>query len=114
MNPKISDLEETSGYLTFNIENIDNCLINSLRRVILSDIPLLVFRSFPENENKIYIEKNTSRHNNEILKQRLGCIPIHIDDIDFPYEDYQIENKRLKWKGSFDLETSYNLVFISR
>jgi DNA-directed RNA polymerase subunit L len=91
MNPKISDLEETSGYLTFYIENIDNCLINSLRRVILSDIPLLVFRSFPENENKIYIEKNTSRHNNEILKQRLGCIPIHIDDIDFPYEDYQIE-----------------------
>ena len=29
-------------------------------------------------------------------------------------EDYQIENRKLKWEGSFNLETSYNLVFIAR
>jgi DNA-directed RNA polymerase subunit L len=28
---------------------------------------------------------------NEILKQRLSCIPIHITDADFPFQDYQLE-----------------------
>jgi DNA-directed RNA polymerase subunit L len=40
---------------------------------------------------------NTSRLNNEIIKQRLGCIPICIPDIEFPVKNYilelDIENK---------------------
>ena len=32
--------------------------------------------------NNINIIKNTTRFNNEILKQRLGCIPVHIKDHD--------------------------------
>ncbi len=59
------------------------------------EIPCFVFRTFPHNENKVEMLINTSRHNNEILKQRLGCIPIHIDDMEFPYEDHRIEvNKK--------------------
>jgi len=50
-----------------------------------------VFRTFPYSECKASITTNTSRLHNEILKQRLSCIPIHITDTDFPYKDYQIE-----------------------
>lgn len=91
MDPKISNLDEKNGVLTFSLENINNFLLNSIRRVITADIPTFVFRTFPHEENEVEIEINTSRHNNEILKQRLGCIPIYIDDLDFPYNDYQVE-----------------------
>ena len=29
--------------------------------------------------------------NNELIIQRLSCIPIYIDDTSFPYEDYIVE-----------------------
>ncbi|MBT7789737.1 MAG: hypothetical protein HN757_12745, partial [Calditrichaeota bacterium] len=50
---------------------------NALRRVLLSDILCVVFDT--DNDN-INISKNTTRFHNEILKQRLGCIPVHIKD----------------------------------
>ena len=40
------------------------------------------------NETKIY--KNTSRLNNEILKHRLGCIPVHIKP-DQPLDELIVE-----------------------
>lgn len=91
MDPKISNLDEKNGVMSMTITGFQHTLLNSLRRVIVADIPTFVFRTFPHNENKVRIEINTTRHNNEILKQRFGCIPIHIDDLEFPYEDYQIE-----------------------
>ena len=39
-------------------------------------------------ENKFKIIKNTSRFNNEIIKQRVDCIPVHISDITMPIEQY--------------------------
>jgi DNA-directed RNA polymerase subunit L len=47
--------------------------------VILSDLPIVVFDT---NNDTIQISINTSRFHNEILKQRLGCIPIHIKEKD--------------------------------
>ena len=95
MDPKISNLDEKNGVLSMTISGLQHGLLNSVRRVIVADIPTFVFRTFPHNENKVRIEVNTSRHNNEILKQRIGCIPFHISDAEFPYEDYQVEvNKK--------------------
>jgi DNA-directed RNA polymerase subunit L len=91
MDPKISNLEEKNGLLSMTVSGLQHTLLNSIRRVIVADIPTFVFRTFPHAENKVRISVNTTRHNNEILKQRLGCIPIHISDVDFPYGDYQIE-----------------------
>jgi DNA-directed RNA polymerase subunit L len=45
----------------------------------------------PFEENKCNILENTSRLNNEILKQRLSCIPIHIKDLTMPLSNYQLE-----------------------
>lgn len=91
MEPHISSLTEENGELKFTINNIDASLANGLRRIILSEISTFVFRTFPYEQNKATITTNTTRLNNEILKQRLSCIPIHIADVDFPFKDYIIE-----------------------
>ena len=66
--------------LEFTLRNIDVSIANAIRRTILSDIPTIAFKTFPHDKNLAIIHKNTSRLNNEILKQRLACIPIHIKD----------------------------------
>ena len=89
--PRIVSKTDENGQLKFTIDRINVSLANALRRVILSDISTFVFRTFPYSESKASITTNTSRLHNEILKQRLSCIPIHITDPDFPYQDYQLE-----------------------
>ena len=88
MNPIIDNISEDDDTLTFNIKNINVSCINSLRRLILSEVPCVVFETTPYEKNQASIEINTTRFNNEILKQRLSCIPIHISDQNFPVEDY--------------------------
>ena len=89
--PRIVSKTDERGELRFTIDRINVSLANALRRVILSDISTIVFRTFPYSECKASITTNTSRLHNEILKQRLSCIPIHITDPDFPHQDYQLE-----------------------
>ena len=89
--PRIVSKTDENGQLKFTIDRLNVSLANALRRVILSDIPTLVFRTFPYAECKASITTNTSRIHNEILKQRLSCIPIHITDTTFPHGDYQLE-----------------------
>ena len=91
--PAISNLSEEDETLRFTLSNINVSLANGIRRIILADIPTLVFRTTPYTENKSTIYSNTSRLNNELVKQRLSCIPIHISDTDFPYQDYIVEIK---------------------
>ena len=89
--PRIVSKTDENGQLKFTIDRLNVSLANAVRRVILSDIPTLVFRTFPYAECKASITTNTSRIHNEILKQRLSCIPIHITDTTFPHGDYQLE-----------------------
>jgi DNA-directed RNA polymerase subunit L len=90
--PRIVSRTDERGELRFTIDKINVSLANALRRVILSDISTIVFRTFPYSECKASITTNTSRLHNEILKQRLSCIPIHVSDTtDFPYQEYQLE-----------------------
>jgi len=79
MTSKIDNLKEEDGRMTFTISNIDVSYVNAIRRTILSDIPIVVFKTTPYEENNANITINTSRLNNEIVKQRLSCIPIHMD-----------------------------------
>jgi DNA-directed RNA polymerase subunit L len=81
MGSKVTELKEEDNVLTFTISNTDVSYINGVRRTILSDIPIVVFKTTPYEENKANILINTSRLNNEIVKQRLSCIPICMSDI---------------------------------
>ena len=91
MNPSIVEMIDDDNTLKYTIKDINSSLINSIRRVILAEIPAVVFRTFPYNQNKAEFEINTTRFNNEIIKQRLSCIPIHINDPKFPYKDHIVE-----------------------
>ena len=91
MEPRISNLREENGFLKFTLLDCNMSIANALRRIIVSNIPTFVFRTYPYSENKAEISHNTTRFHNEIIKQRLSCIPIHIDDMDFPYKDYIVE-----------------------
>lgn len=89
---KIINVEENNNTLKFTLNNINVSYANAIRRIILSEIPCIVFKSLSHSENDIFIEINKTRLNNELLKQRISCIPIHINNIDeFPYEDYKVE-----------------------
>ena len=81
--------------LTFTLENCDVSIANSIRRVVVSEINQYVFRTFPHSENRADFTMNTTRLHNEILKQRLGCVPIHhlhtIDGFGNEYKNYVVE-----------------------
>jgi DNA-directed RNA polymerase subunit L len=70
-------------------------LANAVRRTILSDIPTYCFRTLPHAENRVHITTNTTRLNNEIIKQRMGCIPIHIKANDPDFEHFNVEDYRV-------------------
>jgi len=90
LQAKLSLMNEHSDTMTFTLDDIDKSIANSLRRIILSDIDVYCLDTTGDNSGKIVIQHNTSRFNNEILKQRLCCIPVHDISSDFPYENYEM------------------------
>jgi len=86
----VSSKSEDDGTLYFTLTSTNVSVANGLRRTILADIPTLVFKTFPDKENKAKFVTNTSRFNNEILKQRLQCIPIHGITHDQPYDELEV------------------------
>ena len=68
MNPQIELIETVDDSFGFTLSGINVSLANAVRRTILSDIPLVVFRTTPNEQNKCTILANTSRLNNEIIK----------------------------------------------
>jgi DNA-directed RNA polymerase subunit L len=61
----------------------------------MSDVNTYVFKTFPHAENRANFTVNTTRLHNEVLKQRLGCIPIHhvhtIEGFQNDYKNYVVE-----------------------
>jgi DNA-directed RNA polymerase subunit L len=94
MNPQVelNDIPGNGDMLSFTLRGVNVSIANAIRRTILSDINTVVFRTTPNEKNKANIIANTSRLNNEVIKQRLSCIPIHIKDYDeFPFKNYIME-----------------------
>ena len=86
MKYKLAILKDEAETLIFTIKHINVSYINGLRRTILSDIPSVVF-----DIKETTFHSNTSRLNNEILKQRLQCVPIYIKDLTIPLENYVVK-----------------------
>lgn len=91
MNPSLSSISEHGDIYKFTISGINVSLANAIRRTILSDIPTLTFFTETYNDNQCKIEINTSRLHNEILKQRISCIPIHMTELDILPGNYVME-----------------------
>jgi DNA-directed RNA polymerase alpha subunit len=93
--PVIESFVDHDGTLKFTVKQINVSLANAVRRTILADIPTYCFRTLPHAENRVHITTNTGRLNNEIIKQRMGCIPIHIKANDPDFEHFNVEDYRV-------------------
>lgn len=77
----VKNANSTDNRLEFTLSDVDVAYANGIRRTIIADIPILAFNTSlkGENRNDCEITVNTSRLNNEIIKQRLSCIPICVN-----------------------------------
>ena len=93
VNPRVDIISKLDDdELKFTLSGVNVSIANAIRRIILSEIPIVVFRVSPNDKNKCNIIANTCGLNNEIVKHRLSCIPIHIKDVDeFPLKNYMLE-----------------------
>lgn len=68
----ISNIHKSEdNILHFTLKNADVCIANALRRTVIGNIKAVVIA-----KENCSITTNTSRFNNEIIKQRLACIPV--------------------------------------
>jgi len=83
---------------TFQLNEVDLGIVNSIRRIILSEIDVVGF--YGENEPSVEVIFNNGPLHNEFLIHRIGLIPLHIsEEITDAYEDgdyvfeLNVENK---------------------
>lgn len=91
INPIVSDPYDEKGKYHFTLSGVNVSIANSIRRVILHEIPTMAFYTDTQDKSVIHIEANTSRFHNEIVKQRLSCIPIYTTDLTTLPENYVME-----------------------
>lgn len=92
MNPSLTNISnEDNNILKFTLSGVNVSLANALRRTLLSDVPIVTIYTQTYQDNQCNIEINTSRLHNEILKQRLSCIPVHMKDLDILPNNYVLE-----------------------
>jgi DNA-directed RNA polymerase subunit L len=114
MNPVVRIVTDDGETLNFQLSDVDVSIANGLRRIMLSDIPTVVIKTFPHEENKCNIEINTTRLNNEILKQRLSCIPIHITDLSLPLSQHLVSVDRKNDSNEMEHVTSGDFKIINK
>ena len=78
--------EETS--LEFTIsgdreEGLEKSILNSLRRVLLTEIPCVAFRADEGKTMDLKMESNQTSSHNEFLLHRISLIPLFIDPFEY-------------------------------
>jgi len=117
MTFSIKKVNINNNKLTFEIKNIDVSILNSIRRIILSEIPNVAFEFEPYNidNQKIIIDKNTCPLHNEIIQQRLSMIPLNFttdEIIDFETDKYNfVLKKKNKTDSIIDITTEHIEIF---
>ena len=69
-NPDVRVLELRDDFIKFELLNTDVSMANSLRRIMISEVPTLCM-------DKVEIKVNTTNMPDEFLAHRLGLIPLH-------------------------------------
>ena len=114
------DYEDEEG-LHFVLKDVHVSVANAIRRTVLSDIPVVCIRTETSDINQCKITANTSRFHNEIVKQRLSCIPVMTKELtEFPNK-YRLvldvkndSNHEMRWvtTDDFQLQDLQNEQFI--
>uniref|UniRef100_A0A6C0CS04 DNA-directed RNA polymerase RpoA/D/Rpb3-type domain-containing protein n=1 Tax=viral metagenome TaxID=1070528 RepID=A0A6C0CS04_9ZZZZ len=106
MNPTISNLSEENNMLTFRLSGVNVSFANAIRRIMLSEVPCVIMKAAPYESCTIDITTNTTRMNNELLKQRIACVPVHINDTTAPIDNYVIEVDKTNESDVIDFVTT--------
>jgi DNA-directed RNA polymerase subunit L len=69
--------DDVTNRTSFEIHDIDQSIVNGLRRVVLSELPVLGFQGEPMDEATITIHKNNGPLHNDFMTHRIGLLPIH-------------------------------------
>jgi len=69
---KIKNVNQDGNRLSFNIKDVDTQLLNALRRMVVSEVPVLAIEMVKYNTN-------TSILSDEFLAHRLGLVPLKTD-----------------------------------
>jgi len=74
-NIEIEILSIDNEHIKFLIKNIDAAYANSLRRIMIAEIPTMAIEL-------VYVEENRSVLPDEMLAHRLGLIPLDSTNVD--------------------------------
>ena len=80
--------------LKFQLVNAHVSYANTLRRVILTEVPSVGFRAEINKDGStsdIQVEKNTTAMSNEMLAHRIGLIPVHANPSEYDSEKYTFQ-----------------------
>lgn len=69
------NIQKNDKSIRFLIKNIDKSILNGIRRIILSEIPIIAF-----DDKDINILKNTNDFHNEFIANRISLIPLHFNE----------------------------------
>ena len=104
---KMSNIEiksKTDEELVFDIKGVDPTIVNTLRRIMIAEVPTMAIEN-------VIINQNTSVIPDEVLAHRLGLIPIFADANDFiekkPEEEFNGQNS-MKFTLKVKCETDKN------
>ena len=83
MNTKFDNFDKSKkDTINFDVTDCNTSFVNSLRRLIISEIETVGFRTEEYEKSDIKVIENNSSLHNEFLLHRLGLIPINTEDID--------------------------------
>jgi DNA-directed RNA polymerase alpha subunit len=107
-----SDLDYSHLILKFKGKSVDHVLLNTLRRIVINNIPTYAFPS-----EHILIEQNTSVFNNDQMKIRLTQLPILKTKLDLAFlpEEFWLnvdfnDSERPKHEKERDIEIYISAV----
>ena len=106
MEPSVLNVLEDDETLRFTVGGINVAFANAIRRVIVAEIPTVVMRTSPHDQDNSIVTTNTTRMNNGLIKQRLACIPVHVDDPSFDAQNYAVDIQKRNDGETIDYVTT--------
>ena len=81
MGLHFADLRVAGRKASFDVMHVDLCIVNSVRRSIMADVPTAAFKFDPTKQGEgVIIFRNTSTLHNEFVGHRVSLVPFGLDE----------------------------------